>query len=99
MLGSPDSDLSRKEGKTMVAERLLIGPAVLIMGVLLCFAGYRLFRVLITIWGFFLGFFIGAQAIASIFGQGFLSTPLAWVVGCVSGLVLAAAAYALYAAA
>ena len=83
----------------MFAERLLIGPAVLIMGVLLCFAGYRLFRVLITIWGFFIGFFIGAQIIASIFGQGFLSTPLAWVVGCVSGLVLAAAACALYAAA
>jgi len=83
----------------MFAERLLIGPAVLIMGVLLCFAGYRLFRVLITIWGFFIGFCIEAQIIASIFGQGFLSTPLAWVVGCVSGLVLAACACALYAAA
>src|SRR5258708_36426231 len=97
MLGSTDSDLSRKEGKTMVAERLLIGPAVLIIGVLLCFAGYRLFRVLITIWGFCIGFCIGAQIIASVFGQGFLATPLAWVVGCVSGLVLAASACALYA--
>jgi hypothetical protein len=83
----------------MFAERLLIGPAVLIIGVLLCFAGYRLFRVLITIWGFFIGFFIGAQIIASIFGQGFLSTPLAWVVGLVAGIVLAAFACALYAAA
>ena len=83
----------------MVAERLLIGPAVLIIGVLLCFAGYRLFRVLITIWGFCIGFCIGAQIIASVFGQGFLATPLAWVVGCVSGLVLAACACALYAAA
>jgi hypothetical protein len=65
----------------------------------LCFAGYWLFRVVITIWGFFIGFFIGAQIIASLFDQGFLSTPLAWVVSLVAGIVLAACACSLYTAA
>lgn len=83
----------------MFTERLLISLAALIIGAVFCFAGYRLFRILMVIWGFFIGFIVGAQAIASFFGTGLLATPPGWVTGIVCGLVLAVLAYALYTAA
>jgi hypothetical protein len=88
-----------KEGEGMVSETLIIGLIALVVGALLCFAGYRLFRILIAVWGFFIGFLIGAQVIASLLHSDFLTTPLAWGAGLVLGLVLAVLAYALYAAA
>lgn len=83
----------------MVSETLIIGLAALAVGTLLCFAGYRLFRILVAVWGFFIGFLIGAQVVASILHSDFLTTPLTWGAGLVLGLVLAVLAYALYAAA
>lgn len=83
----------------MLSETLIIGLVALVVGALLCFAGYRLFRILIAIWGFFIGFLTGAQVVASVLHSDFLTTPLAWIAGIVLGLVLAVLAYALYAAA
>lgn len=83
----------------MVPETLIIGLVALVVGALLCFAGYRLFRILIALWGFFIGFLIGAQVVASFLHSDFLTTPLAWIAGFVLGLILAVLAYALYAAA
>ena len=83
----------------MFAERLIIGPLALIIGVLFCFVGYRLFRVIMAIWGFLLGFFIGAPLILSVLGSSTFATTLAWIAGVLLGLVLAALAYALYTAA
>lgn len=83
----------------MISETLIIGLIALVVGVLLCFAGYRLFRILIAVWGFFIGFLIGAQVVASILHSDFLTTPLAWGAGLLLGLILAVLAYALYAAA
>ena len=83
----------------MVPETLIIGLSALVVGALLCFVGYRLFRVLIAIWGFFIGFLTGAQVVASLLHSDFLTTPLAWLAGIVLGLVLAVLAYALYTAA
>lgn len=83
----------------MFAERLIIGPIALIIGVLFCFAGYRLFRIIMAIWGFLLGFFIGMQIITSFMGSDTLATVLAWSTGLLLGLAIAILAYALYAAA
>ncbi len=83
----------------MLAERLIIGLLALVIGVLFCFAGYRLFRVMMAIWGFLLGFFIGTQVILSSLGHGSLETILAWGTGILLGLILATLAYALYTAA
>ncbi len=71
----------------------------LAVGGIFCFAGYRLFRIIIAVWGFFIGFLIGAQVLSSLFGNTFLATPLAWVVGIVLGIILACLSYALYTAA
>ncbi len=83
----------------MFAERLIIGPLALIIGTLFCFAGYRLFRVIMAIWGFLLGFFIGIQVIMSFPGNSTFVTGLAWGTGILLGLLLALLAYALYTAA
>lgn len=48
--------------------------------------GYRLALVLLPLWGFLVGFLIGAQAEQTLIGDGYLATPLGWVVGGVLGL-------------
>ncbi len=62
-------------------EILFVGLLALLLGAAFCFIGYRFFRILIPIWGFFAGFFFGAQGVVSLFGGGFLSTVTSWVIG------------------
>lgn len=68
----------------------------LLFGLALCFAGYRLFLVLLPIFGFFFGFGFGAQTIQAIFGQAFLATITSWVVGFIVAAVFAILAYLFY---
>ena len=68
----------------------------LIIGLLALFAGYRLFLLLLPIWGFFAGFAIGAQATVLLFGGGFLATVTSWIVGFVVGLIFAVLSYLIY---
>ena len=68
----------------------------LIIGVLALVAGYRLFLVLLPIWGFFAGFAMGAHATALLFGQGFLATITGWIIGFVAGLIFAVLSYLIY---
>jgi len=70
-----------------------------LFGVLLAFAGYRLFLVLLPIWGFFFGFFLGADTIHSLFNVGLLTTVTGWVVGFVVGAIFAVLSYLFYIAA
>ncbi len=78
------------------AQTMLYALLALIIGAALCFGGYRFARILFPIWGFFAGFQWGATAITQIFGGGFLATTTGWVVGLVTGLILAALAYFVY---
>ena len=80
----------------MFIKVLFVGLLALLLGAAFCFAGYRFFRVLIAIWGFFAGFLIGASGVASLFGGGFLATVLGWIAGVVVGLIIAAVAYFFY---
>lgn len=68
-------------------------------GLAVAFAGYRLFLVLLPIWGFFAGFAIGAQSIQLLFGGGFLADVTSWVVGFVVGALFAVLSYLFYAVA
>ena len=68
----------------------------LIIGVLALLAGYRLFLLLLPIWGFFAGFAIGAQATAFLFGGGFLATITSWIIGFAAGLIFAVLSYLIY---
>lgn len=69
----------------------------LILGLVITFGGYRLFLVLLPIWGFFFGFALGAQTLQALFGMGFLSTVTSWVVGFFVGAIFGLLAYLFYA--
>ena len=68
----------------------------LLLGAAFCFVGYRFFLVMLPIWGFFAGFWVGAYAISLILGGGFLGTTLGIVVGIVVGIVGALLSYLFY---
>ena len=71
----------------------LIGLA---FGAAMVFGGYRLFLVLLPIWGFFVGFGLGAQTVQVIFGEALLASVTSWVVGFVVGLIFAVLSYLFY---
>jgi hypothetical protein len=68
----------------------------LLAGAAFCFVGYRFFRILIAIWGFFAGFNIGTAAMTALFNNAFLQTTTGIVLGLVIGVVFAALAYFFY---
>lgn len=69
---------------------------ILVLGFAFWLMGYRVFLVMLPIWGFFAGFWMGAEGISLLFGTGFLATVTGWVVGFVAGLMVAALSYAFY---
>lgn len=72
----------------------LVGASiVLFLGALVAFTGYRLFLILLPIYGFFFGLTFGAHSVQALFGDGFLSTTTSWVVGFFVGLLFAALSY------
>jgi Domain of unknown function (DUF4203) len=72
---------------------LLAGGILLFLGSLIAFAGYRLFLILLPIYGFFFGLSFGAHSVQALFGDGFLSTTTSWVVGFFAGLLFALLSY------
>jgi hypothetical protein len=72
---------------------VLIGIAGIIFGIAVALSGLRYFILLLPIWGFIGGFFVGAAFITAVFGDGFLSTALGLIVGLVVGLVFMGISY------
>ncbi len=68
----------------------------LLFGLAVTFGGYRLFMLLLPIWGFVFGLALGAQTVQAIFGVGFLSTVTSWVVGFIVGGIFAVLSYLFY---
>jgi hypothetical protein len=68
----------------------------ILIGLALCFAGFRVFVLVLPIIGFFGGFVVTAQAIQGLFGGGFLATISGWVFGFVVGIFSAVIAYFFY---
>jgi predicted flap endonuclease-1-like 5' DNA nuclease len=67
-----------------------------LFGLTLAFAGYKLFRILLPIWGFFFGLWFGAQSIQVLFNEGFLTSITSWVVGLLVGVLFAVLAFPFY---
>ncbi len=80
----------------MSFELLCMGLIGLLFGLAVVFGGYRLFIVLLPIWGFFFGFFLGVETVQVIFGIGFLATVTSWVVGFIVGAIFAVLSYLFY---
>jgi Domain of unknown function (DUF4203) len=78
----------------------IIGGAILLLlGALVAFGGYRLFLILLPIYGFFFGLSFGAHSVQALFGDGFLSTTTSWVVGFFVALLFAVLSYLFWVAA
>ncbi len=69
----------------------------LLLGAVVLFGGYRLFLILLPIWGFFFGFGLGAHTVTLLFGDAFFATITGWVVGFFVGLLFGLLAYLFYA--
>lgn len=67
-----------------------------LLGVTLLFAGYRLARFLIPLWGFFVGFMLGAAGVSDAMNNAFLGTTMGFVVGLAIGLLFALLSYFFY---
>jgi hypothetical protein len=80
----------------MFVQTIFVSLLLLLLGLLLCFAGFRFFVLLLPLFGFFAGFLVTAQTIQELFGGGFLSTVGSWVAGFVIGLLCAVGAYLFY---
>ncbi len=78
-------------------ESLCATLIALFLGLILCFAGYRLFLTLLPVWGFLFGFVLGAQSIQLLCGVGFLETITSWLVGFLVGAVFALISYMFFA--
>ncbi len=72
------------------------GLIAFLFGLALCFSGYRLFIILLPVWGFFFGLWLGAESLQALFGVGFLATVTSWVVGFIVGAIFAVLSYLFY---
>ena len=70
-------------------EQVIIGILLALVGLGVCFFGLRYWFILLPIFGAITGFFIGARVVQEVFGTGFLSTGVSWIVGIIVGLVFA----------
>lgn len=75
---------------------LLTALVLFAIGVAFLFAGYRLFRLLIPIWGFIVGFNLADIVERGALHSQPLSTLTDWIIAIVVGLLFAALAYAYY---
>ena len=80
----------------MAFEILCMATIALLFGAVVIFGGYRLFLFLLPVWGFFAGFFLGAQTINFLFNTGLFATVTGWVVGFFVGLLFAVLSYLFY---
>jgi hypothetical protein len=83
----------------MFFQTVFVSLIALLLGLMLCTIGYRMFVILLPIWAFFAGFSATATGITALLGTRFLTTVLSWVLGLVVGLVFALLAYLFYYAA
>ncbi len=77
-------------------DGLLVGILAIAIGLAFCFWGFRVFLILLPIWGFFAGFLLGANGITYLLGDAFLATTLGWVTGFLLGLLFAVLSYLYY---
>lgn len=67
-----------------------------LLGLAFTFYGLRVFLVLLPVWGFFGGFWLGAQGVSLFLGEGFLATVTGIVAGLVLGIIFAFLSYLIF---
>jgi hypothetical protein len=77
-------------------EHVVLGLFALLAGAVFCFRGYRTMRVILPIWGAFVGFILGASAVAIVSNQGLLATAAGWIVSVCLAILFGWLSYAYY---
>ena len=77
----------------MTFETIFVGLLVLVVGAAFCFGGFKWFPILLPLWGFAVGFFIGSSRVYSLYSESILSIMVVIVAGLILGLMLAVVAY------
>jgi hypothetical protein len=77
----------------MSLDTLVVALVAILIGAGLVAAGYRFFLVLLPLFGFVAGFYVGSAAVTAIFGNGFLSEITGWVVGFIGGIAFGLLSY------
>lgn len=87
--------------KSYIADMadILLGILAIVAGGVMLFAGQFVLRLVLPIWGFFVGFAFGAGLFAGLADESFLGTALGWVTGFVFAVIFAVLAYLYYAVA
>lgn len=75
---------------------IVLGILAVAVGAVFCFRGLAAMRVVIALWGAFVGFALGAGLVAAITGDGYLATALGWIVGVAAAVVFSLLAYLYY---
>lgn len=80
----------------MFFQTIFVSLVLLALGAAVWAAGFRLFVLILPVFGFLAGFVVTAQAIQQLVGGGFLATTSSWVFGFFVGMLFAVIAYLFY---
>lgn len=75
----------------------VFGLLAVLVGLVLCLRGQWALRVLLALWGGFVGLAVGGILVEALAGDPFLTTWQGWVVGIVLAILFASVAYLFYA--
>ncbi|NJK37029.1 MAG: TMEM198/TM7SF3 family protein [Oscillatoriales cyanobacterium RM1_1_9] len=79
-----------------MVKTLILAIFSALFGGLFCFGGYRLLTVMLPIWVFFSGLWLGAKGFSLLLGEGFLATTTGLTVGVGLGVFLAIFSWQFY---
>ena len=85
-------------GARQTVQDTFLGLLTLVIGVILCFGGHRLIRVLMVLVGFTAGFALGGSGVAAATRGHFLDGLSGWIAALLVGLILGGLAIPFYAA-
>jgi hypothetical protein len=77
-------------------DTAVVGIIAVLIGALLCFRGYVTMRLIISLFGAFVGFLLGAGLVAGVTDSGFGQLALSWLVGIVGAVIFGVLAYFSY---
>ncbi len=75
---------------------VVVGLIAVVSGVILCFGGRTVFRIILSVWGAFVGFTLGGSLVSSFTGEPPFTTVLGWVISVLMALLFAGLAYGFY---
>ena len=77
-------------------DAIVVGIIAVLIGALLCFRGYVTMRLIISLFGAFVGFLLGAGLVAGVTDSSFGQLALSWLVGIVGAVIFGVLAYFSY---